>query len=133
MIACLSPSDLNIEENISTLTYAAKTAEIINEPTRNDDPSFKIIEEQKEHIFQLESEMQAANEHINFLTSLIQQKFKENGENIQIPNYKTNQGMNKSNISKIVNNSNNFIENENNRILNTDSPINKLLEGVSFN
>ena len=32
MIACLSPSDFNCEENISTLNYALKTNKIKNKP-----------------------------------------------------------------------------------------------------
>ena len=32
MIACLSPSDDNYEENLSTLTYATKTSGIKNKP-----------------------------------------------------------------------------------------------------
>lgn len=38
MIACLSPSDKYIEENLSTLAYAAKASLISNIPTRNIDP-----------------------------------------------------------------------------------------------
>lgn len=38
MIACLSPNDLFLDENISTLTYATKASKIKNEPTINRDP-----------------------------------------------------------------------------------------------
>jgi len=38
MIACLSPSDKFIEENLSTLNYASKAALISNLPTKNNDP-----------------------------------------------------------------------------------------------
>ena len=33
MIACLTPSDDNYEENLSTLNYAAKASGIENKPT----------------------------------------------------------------------------------------------------
>jgi hypothetical protein len=35
MIACLSPSDYNCEENLSTLSYAMKTNYIKNVPMKN--------------------------------------------------------------------------------------------------
>ena len=38
MMACLSPSDKFIEENLSTLNYAARAALISNIPTKNVDP-----------------------------------------------------------------------------------------------
>ena len=38
MMACISPSDLFIEENMSTLNYAAKASLISNIPTKNVDP-----------------------------------------------------------------------------------------------
>jgi len=38
MMACLSPSDKYLEENISTLNYAAKASMISNLPMKNVDP-----------------------------------------------------------------------------------------------
>ena len=43
MIACLSPSDAFVEENLSTLNYAMKASYIKNEPTQNVDPKTKLI------------------------------------------------------------------------------------------
>jgi len=37
MIACLNSCDLQIEENISTLTYASKASYISNKPIKNED------------------------------------------------------------------------------------------------
>ena len=37
MIACISPSDYNYDENLSTLNYALKTNSIKNKPFRNVD------------------------------------------------------------------------------------------------
>jgi kinesin family protein 4/21/27 len=41
MIACLHPSEKYLEENVSTLAYASKAAQIANTPVRNDDPKTK--------------------------------------------------------------------------------------------
>ena len=38
MIACVSPSDQFLDENISTLNYAKKASYIANEPVKNLDP-----------------------------------------------------------------------------------------------
>jgi len=43
MIACLSPSDNFIEENISTLNYATKASFISNIPQKNVDPKMKQV------------------------------------------------------------------------------------------
>jgi hypothetical protein len=47
MLACLHPSDRYYEENLSTLTYAAKASQIANTPVRNDDPKLILIEQLK--------------------------------------------------------------------------------------
>jgi len=44
-LACLSPSDRYLEENISTLNYAAKASLISNIPTKNIDPKILLINE----------------------------------------------------------------------------------------
>ena len=43
MIACITPNDVFMEENLSTLTYATKASYITNQPVINDDPRSKII------------------------------------------------------------------------------------------
>lgn len=53
MIACLSPSDMFVEENLSTLTYATKASYISNEPTKNEDPKMKMINELKTKVMAL--------------------------------------------------------------------------------
>ena len=70
MVACLPPSDFYLDENISTLTYATKASYISNEPNKNEDPKMKIISELKKKVKSLEKELDAANNHITFLTSL---------------------------------------------------------------
>jgi kinesin family protein 4/21/27 len=53
MIACLSPSDSYVEENLSTLTYATKASYISNEPVKNEDPKMKLINELKQKVVSL--------------------------------------------------------------------------------
>lgn len=43
MIACLSPSDRFMEENLSTLQYASKASQISNIPTKNIDPKLSLL------------------------------------------------------------------------------------------
>jgi hypothetical protein len=45
----LSPSDRYLEENLSTLNYAARASLISNIPTKNIDPRIMEIDEQKVH------------------------------------------------------------------------------------
>jgi len=70
MLACLNPCDVHIEENLSTLTYAAKAAFITNKPFKNDDPRTRQIEDLKKQVKLLNDELAKANETIAFLTSL---------------------------------------------------------------
>ena len=74
MMACLSPSDRFIEENLSTLNYAAKASLISNIPTKNVDPQILQLNEAKKKISDLERELRSANDHIQFLTQLDQEK-----------------------------------------------------------
>jgi hypothetical protein len=64
MIACLSPSDAYLEENISTLNYATKASFISNEPVKNEDPKLKLINELKHKVINLQRELASANNHI---------------------------------------------------------------------
>jgi len=64
MIACLSPSDRFIEENLSTLNYATKASFISNIPAKNEDPKMKIVHELRERVIRLEKELVSANNHI---------------------------------------------------------------------
>ena len=64
MIACLSPSDSYIDENMSTLAYATKASYISNEPVKNEDPKVKMINDLKQKVSQLQRELASANNHI---------------------------------------------------------------------
>ena len=63
-VACLSPSDRFVDENISTLNYATKASYIANDPIRNDDPNARKIQELKNKNHLLRYELKAANETI---------------------------------------------------------------------
>lgn len=43
MIACITPSDDYVDENLSTLNYASRASHISNLPTINQDPKLKLI------------------------------------------------------------------------------------------
>lgn len=43
MIACVAPIDMYLEENISTLNYAARAGQISNVPLVNMDPRLRQI------------------------------------------------------------------------------------------
>lgn len=49
MVACISPSDYNFEENIQTLNYAMKTNNIKNSPIKNQDNELKELQKLKEY------------------------------------------------------------------------------------
>ena len=70
MIACLSPSNMFIEENISTLNYATKASFISNIPTKNEDPKMKLVSELRDKVAKLEKELADANNHIQFLSQI---------------------------------------------------------------
>ena len=64
MIACLHPGSGFFEENYSTLSYAAKAAMIRNRPVVNDDPNTKKINELKNEVKTLKTELIRANKFI---------------------------------------------------------------------
>lgn len=53
MIACLSPSDNNYDETLSTLRYANRAKSIQNKPKINDDPKDALLREYQEEIAKL--------------------------------------------------------------------------------
>jgi len=77
MIACLSPSDRYLEENISTLNYATRASYIANQPTKNVDPKTMIIQEQKKKLLELEKELKYANSDIQVLKQMNDDKTKK--------------------------------------------------------
>lgn len=50
MIACISQSDLFVEENLNTLYYASRAKNIKNTPIINEDPKDGIIRKLKEEV-----------------------------------------------------------------------------------
>ena len=82
MIACIAPSDRFYEENISTLSYATRASHIANAPTKNIDPKIREILELKRKNKVLQLELQNANKHIEYLTSLTSEKLQTFGNSL---------------------------------------------------
>ncbi|KAH7725550.1 KIF17 protein [Aphelenchoides avenae] len=61
MIACISPSDNNYEETLSTLRYANRAKNIKNKPKINEDPKDALLREYQEEIMRLKSLIQNPN------------------------------------------------------------------------
>ena len=70
MMACLNPCDAQMDENLSTLSYASKASFISNKPVKNEDPKTQQITDLKRQVKILTEELANANETINFLSSL---------------------------------------------------------------
>ena len=47
MLACLNPCDAQMDENLSTLSYASKASFISNKPIKNEDPKTQQIADLK--------------------------------------------------------------------------------------
>ncbi|OQS02395.1 Kinesin motor domain containing protein [Thraustotheca clavata] len=60
MIACLSPSDAYFDENVSTLTYAARAQTIANKPIKNEDPKSLLIQNLRDEIASLKAQLTRA-------------------------------------------------------------------------
>ena len=58
MLACISPSDLQAEENASTLAYAARARAITNAPVMNTDPHTAQVNQLRSEIERLKAEIQ---------------------------------------------------------------------------
>lgn len=58
MIACISPSDNNFDETLSTLRYANRAKNIQNKPKINEDPKDALLREYQEEIKKLKMMMQ---------------------------------------------------------------------------
>ncbi|DAZ94822.1 TPA: hypothetical protein N0F65_012849 [Lagenidium giganteum] len=64
MIACLSPSDAYVDENLSTLVYASKAQCIANKPTKNEDPKALLILELRQEVERLRQQLAQAQDVI---------------------------------------------------------------------
>ncbi|ETW01242.1 hypothetical protein, variant [Aphanomyces invadans] len=64
MIACLSPCDAYVDENVSTLVYAAKAQAISNKPVKNEDPKIQLIQKLRAEIASLKAQLAQAQQVI---------------------------------------------------------------------
>nr|XP_033938100.1 kinesin-like protein KIF17 isoform X3 [Pseudochaenichthys georgianus] len=76
MIACLSPSDNNYEETLSTLRYANRAKSIQNRPCINEDPKDALLREYQEEIKKLRALISGQMGTTN-LSSLLSGHFSE--------------------------------------------------------
>ncbi|XP_059477576.1 kinesin-like protein Klp98A isoform X2 [Neocloeon triangulifer] len=53
MVAAISPADCNYSETLSTLRYANRAKNIVNQPTVNEDPNVRLIRELRDEIYKL--------------------------------------------------------------------------------
>ncbi len=65
MVFTVSPSLDNYEESLSTLRYAERAKQIVNNAVVNEDPNAKIIRTLREELESLKKELQATKEKIN--------------------------------------------------------------------
>ncbi|CAD8184136.1 unnamed protein product [Paramecium pentaurelia] len=108
MIACIAPLDTFYDENVSTLQYATKAAYITNIPVKNDDPKLKIINDLKQQINSLKLELSKANEHIEFLSNIVQKK--DNNQNMN--NVQTRSNFDNMNNVQTRSNFDNLLQNQ---------------------
>ena len=92
MLACLNPCDAQMDENLSTLSYASKASFISNKPIKNEDPKTQQIADLKRQVKILTEELANANETINFLSSLTGQNPQMIGRNLGGANGGSHQG-----------------------------------------
>ena len=71
MIACLTPSDKYIDENLSTLAYASKAKIMTNQPKINDDPKATKINDLNDQVKVLTKQLEKANTTIDFLNQMV--------------------------------------------------------------
>jgi AAA+ ATPase superfamily predicted ATPase len=64
MIGCIQVSDEYCEDNLSTLQYAYRAAKITNRLEQNMDPNAFLVENLKNRVQELESELRRCNDHI---------------------------------------------------------------------
>jgi hypothetical protein len=57
MIACVSPSESNYEESLSSIRYASRARNIKNKPIVNRDPNSVMIENLRSQIQNLQMEL----------------------------------------------------------------------------
>ncbi|KAH8342742.1 hypothetical protein KR084_005635, partial [Drosophila pseudotakahashii] len=64
MISCISPSDINYDETISTLRYASRAKNISNKPTINEDPKDAKLRQYQNEILNLKRMLEETQQKI---------------------------------------------------------------------
>lgn len=86
MIACLTPSDKYIDENLSTLAYASKAKVMTNQPKINSDPKAIWIDDLNDQVTILTWQLTKANETIDFLNQMVNKDGSTNPSQMHIKN-----------------------------------------------
>eukprot|EP00347_Sterkiella_histriomuscorum_P020722 403336729 len=125
MIACITPLDDYIDENVSTLNYASRAQNISNVPMINQDPKLKLIQEQKRMIERLQKELKLANDQVKFLNQQKQEQSPHfNDESSNGGKVTINNNYN-SNLIAIINNRDGNAQQSPKQLQQELSPINK--------
>lgn len=74
MIACVSPSDVDAEETLSTLRYAARARCIKNKPVVNEDPKDALLRQYQVELQRLRKMLESGNQ------SIVQQMIEKGNE-----------------------------------------------------
>ncbi|XP_029159645.1 osmotic avoidance abnormal protein 3-like [Nylanderia fulva] len=84
MIACVSPSDIDAEETLSTLRYAARARCIKNKPIVNEDPKDALL---RQYQLELQRLKKMLNSSDQFVGLDFQKDTEEDGENFKEKQY----------------------------------------------
>ncbi|XP_020809961.1 kinesin-like protein KIF17 [Drosophila serrata] len=66
MISCISPSNINYDETITTLRYASRAKKIANKPTINEDPKDAKLRQYHDEILYLKRMLKETQQTIDF-------------------------------------------------------------------
>lgn len=84
MIACASPSDIDAEETLSTLRYAARARCIKNKPIVNEDPKDALLRQYQLELQRLKKLLDSGDQ-LNGVD--FQKDIEEEGENLKEQQY----------------------------------------------
>ncbi|KAH8283237.1 hypothetical protein KR054_004768 [Drosophila jambulina] len=70
MISCISPSNINYDETITTLRYASRAKKIANRPTINEDPKDAKLQQYKNEILYLKKMLEKTQQNIDNKTDM---------------------------------------------------------------
>ncbi|XP_043657619.1 kinesin-like protein KIF17 isoform X3 [Drosophila teissieri] len=84
MISCISPTDINYDETISTLRYASRAKNISNKPTINEDPKDARLRQYQNEILYLKRMLQDSQQIKESPLKILQSTNLNSTKNVQI-------------------------------------------------